>query len=133
LDVVDSEGDAGQSFALRRERIPKTFGHRSHAGRCDQLDRDVGEAERRHLEIAVLGLCAPGGCAAQQGRVRCHPRVDVADGDDDMIEPGDHLVTMTSIDVSWRRTTITTWSNVVIFSWRSRRPARARAGATMTT
>src|SRR5262249_26869434 len=95
VHIVDAERKASKPFAARVENGLETLRRRPLAGRRHQLHRDVRKAERHDLGTSAVCLRSPRWRASEQRPIRLERSVDVAHGDDDVIEPADHSVIVT--------------------------------------
>jgi hypothetical protein len=83
LDVVDLEGDVMHPLPALGEE--PTDG-RVVAERCEQLDPALAEAHRRRLDALVLDALAMLESPAEEALVRLHRRIEVLDGDADVMD-----------------------------------------------
>jgi hypothetical protein len=88
FDVAGAKTEARQSLALRGDDAADPVRGRALAARRHQLQRHV--VEREQHAVGAVAAVAPRQCAREQGLVGSRSGFDIADENDDVIEPGDH-------------------------------------------
>src|ERR1700723_3676099 len=87
-DVAGSKAEACEPLALLGEHATDSIRGRAIATGRHQLQRDVVEREQHALDAVVAAL--PRWRAREQGLIGGGARLDIADQNDDVIEPSDH-------------------------------------------
>ena len=105
LDIVDGVGDVMHAGSALREELADG---RVGTERCEQLDSALAETHRCRLDALLVDALAMLEPAAEQPLVRRHRRIEVLDGDPDVMDgpcfhPGDATAASAMLAAMGRR------------------------------